>query len=204
MKKSSPSKHYSWLMGADMYLATSVILCEEMLKSYVSPKKLNCLNSDQKIDKKCGFTSVNNDYEMLMPVIFNFKHGMELYLKALIMQVDPNQEYPTTHDLLRLLDNLIVAIKNTDNIKKKDILEILDKQLRSLIEKYYYGLYAFSSYKIEPDIKNEAERYPEYKNENCYKIGELCDTVCKELLDGIKVDVINSQNYFRENVLKKI
>jgi hypothetical protein len=119
MKKSSPSKHYSWLMGADMYLATSVILCEEMLKSYVSPKKLNCLNSDQKIDKKCGFTSVNNDYEMLMPVIFNFKHGMELYLKALIMQVDPNQEYPTTHDLLRLLDNLIVAIKNTDNIKKK-------------------------------------------------------------------------------------
>ena len=75
-KKSDKTKHYNWLMGADMYLATSVILCDEMLKSYVSPKDLECLNDDQKIDKRCGFTSCNPDYEMLMPAIFNLKHGI--------------------------------------------------------------------------------------------------------------------------------
>jgi hypothetical protein len=204
-KKSDPNKQYNWLMGADMYLAASVILCEKMLESYVSPKELNCLNMDQQIDKKCGFTSANPDYEMLMPVIFNFKHGIELYLKALIMQVDPKQEYPATHhDLRKLLDNLIVTIKNTNNTQKKNILEILDKELRNLIEKYYYGLYAFSYYKVEADINNEAERYPEYKNNNCYEIDDLCDVVCNELLKEIRVDVVNLQKYLREKVLKKI
>ena len=111
-KKSDKTKHYNWLMGADMYLATSVILCDEMLKSYVSPKDLECLNDDQKIDKRCGFTSCNPDYEMLMPAIFNLKHGIELYLKALTMKINPKQEYSQNHDLLILLNSLINEIKN--------------------------------------------------------------------------------------------
>lgn len=190
-------------MGADMYLATSVILCNEMLKSYVSPKNLNCLNNDQQIDKKCGFTSANSDYEMLMPVIFNLKHGVELYLKALIMQVNLKQEYLLSHDLLFLLNNLIIEIKKVKP-KEKNVLDILDKRIRIKIEKYYFGLYAFSQYKVNPDINNEAERYPEYQNYNCYKIEKLYKIVGNELLNEIKEDIVTIQKDFRENIYKKI
>ena len=190
-------------MGADMYLATSVILCDEILKSYISPKNLNCLNSIQKIDKRCGFTSANPDYEMLMPVIFNLKHGIELYLKALIMQINLKQEYPISHDLLFLLSNLIIEIKKVKP-KEKDILNILDKKMRLKIEKYYFGLYAFSQYKINPDINNEAERYPEHKNYNCYDVEKLYEKVGNELLNEIKEDVVVIQEDFREHIFLKI
>ena len=193
-------------MGADMYLATAVILSKIMLKSYKSPKELNCLNNDQQIDRYCEFTSANPDYEMLMPIIFNFKHGIELYLKALIMIINPNQEYPVTHDLIFLLNRLIAEIikLNSQEDVQKDVLDLLDGKMRNTIGKYYFGLYAFSRYKANPDIYNEAERYPEYQNSNCYKIDGLRNKVCKGLIGDIEEDIKNLQKYFREEIFKKI
>ncbi len=200
IRKSDLGKHYNWLMGADMYLAASVVLCKRMLKSYRSP--ISSLNNGQQIDKECGFTSSNPDYEMLMPVIFNLKHGIELYLKALIMQIDHKLEYPISHDLIVLLNTLIRQIQKKD--QKYIKLELLDKDLRSCIEKYYYGIYAFASIRAEADICNEAERYPEYQNTNCYKIKELYKLDMHTLLNDIKTDCIYLQKTFREEILKKI
>src|SRR5680860_220525 len=188
-KKSDKTKHYHWLMGADMFLASSVILCDQMLMSYVSPKKMNCLNNIQQIDKRCGFTSANPDYEMLMPVIFNLKHGIELYLKALIMQIGLEQEYPQSHDLLSLLNSLIEKIGKKQFVES-DCKTILDEKLRNIIEKYYFGTYAFSVDQSHPDTNNEAERYPEYRNNVCYKIDELHKKVHNELLNEIKGDIV--------------
>ncbi len=185
-------------MGADMYLAAAIILCDEMSKSYNSP--IRSLNHGQQIDKRCGFTSANPDYEMLMPVIFNLKHGIELYLKALIMQVNTGQEYPTSHDLLKLLNQLILEINNN---KYNIDLKLLDQDLREIIEQYYFGLYAFALYKINPDIKNEAERYPEHINDNCYEIKDLYDINFYKLLNKIKKDCVDIQRLFRENVYKR-
>lgn len=201
LKKSNRNKHYNWLMGADMYLAAAVILCDEMLKSYISPFK--DFNNDQQIDKKCGFTSVNPDYEMLMPTIFNLKHGVELYLKALIMRVNSHQGYPVEHDLIGLLNCLIRELQNGAHHSKIDIA-ILDNDLREIIENYYFGLYAFVQQKAYPDIYNEAERYPEYQNNSCYKIENLYDIVGNQLLTKIKNDCVNIQRLFREDILKKI
>ena len=184
-----------------MYLATSFLLCNEMKESFASP--INCLNNDQQIDKKCGFTSSNPDYEMLMPVIFNLKHGIELFLKAFLMKTNLKQEYPTSHDLLILLNFLISNIIN-NKPKEKKVIEILNKDIREIIEKYYYGLYAFSKYKINPDTNNEAERYPEYRNCNCYKIDNLFDLNYNELLEMIKKDIQYIQKFFREEIYKKV
>lgn len=202
IKKSDNSKHYNWLMGADMYLAASVILCDEMLHSYRSP--IPGLNHDQQIDKKCGFTSCNPDYEMLLPVIFNLKHGVEIYLKALIMQVHTNQEYPQSHDLLYLLNQLIREINSHRTGEFKIDVDALDKDLRAVIERYYFGLYAFSKQKSYPDINNEAERYPEYQNNSCYKIEKLHELNMKSVLEQVKKDCKYVQKILRENVLKKL
>ena len=199
-KKSDEDKHYNWMMGADMYLATAVILCDKMLESYISP--IEALNSVQQIDKKCGFTSANPDYEMLMPVVFNLKHGAELYIKALIMQTHPKLEYPTSHDLLALLDVLIKNLRT--NGLEDNIVNALDQDARAIIEKYYYGLYAFSTVKTTPDINNEAERYSEYRNANCYQIKELFNVVNVDLVESIKKDCVILQRIFREEIYRKI
>ena len=201
LRKSDNSKHFNWLMGADMYLAASFLLSQELSCSYRCPKDLGSLNDDQRIDKKCGFTSSNVDYEMLMPIIFNLKHGIELYLKALTMKINPQQKYPESHDLLDILNNLILEIKEN---KGSSILSTFNKEVRGIIEKYYYGLYAFSKDKNNPDKNNEAERYPEHCNCNCYKANNLYDIDFSILLKGIKKDIQFIQKFLREDVYKKL
>jgi hypothetical protein len=206
IKKSNPDKHYNWLMSSDMYMAASVILCDEMLKSYTSP--ITSLNSDQQIDKRCGFTSSNSDYEMLMPVVFNLKHGIELFLKSLALTANPN-EIIITHDLLLLLGSAIGELekkKNKYNVDMGAMQSLLDNNVRLIVEKYYYGLYAFSTYKSNPDINNEAERYPERQNENCYKI-ELVNVdtgKLNNLIKEIRADCMELQKIFRNEIWAKL
>lgn len=196
---SSVGKNYNWLMGADMYLATSIILCDEMLKSYISP--IPSFNNIHQIDKRCGFTSLNPDYEMIIPIIFNLKHGIELYLKALTMKIRPDSKYSYSHDLIFLLNNLIKEIK----IKDDDILsQTLDKKLRNIIKKYYFGMYIPPNKSTQPDVLNEAERYPSHRNINCYKIEKLHDINMFNLLNKTKKDCVDLQKLFREEIWKKI
>jgi len=200
IRKSDKNKHYAWVVGADMYLATAVILSKVMQETYRLQTPF--FNNIQQIDKKCGFTSANPDYEMLLPLIFNLKHGIELYLKALIMQINPRLEYPEGHDLIDLLNCLISGVEE----KKQDSpkLELLDTNLRKIIEKYYFGLYAFSKVKVKPDKNNEAERYPEHRNGSCYKIDKLDSVNMSDLLLEVEKDCVELQKQFRENILKKI
>ena len=119
------------------------------------------------------------------------------------MQINLNQEYPQSHDLLFLLNNLIIEIKKMKP-KEEGALNTLDKKMRPKIEKYYFGLYAFSKYKINPDSNNEAERYPECRNYNCYKVEKLYEIVNIGLLNEIRKDIITIQEDFRENIFLKI
>lgn len=134
---------------------------------------------------------------MLLPVIFNFKHGMELYLKALIMYFHINEEYPLTHDLFVLFGELK---KNS-----KVYSSLLDNKFEQIINKYYFGLYYFADDECCPDINNEAERYPEYQNKNCYKVDDLVGIDdYNKLLIQIKDDIIEAQRIFREEIYKKL
>lgn len=199
-KKSTKEKYGAWIMSADMYLASSFILLDELKKSYRSP--ILRMNSIQRIGKKCGFTSTNHDCEIFLPAIFNLKHGVELYLKALIMQLNSKIEYPITHDIVELLNKLIVEVRNKD--KKDDKINLLDKDVRKIIEKYYFGNYAFSDTKSQNDKNNEAERFPEYQYDNCYEVKDLYNLDFFNLIPIIKKDCVDLQKYFREDILKKI
>jgi hypothetical protein len=135
-------------------------------------------------------------------IIFNLKHGIELFLKALIMRTDSNEEYSQSHNLIELLNTEISIMKR----KKVDnnAINILDKNVRFVIEKYYYGLYAFSKNNNNPDINNEAERYPEHRNKNCYEIKNLWDVVDGKLIEEIMNDCRDIQKNLRNNVFFKI
>lgn len=135
---------------------------------------------------------------MLLPVVFNLKHGIELYLKAMIMRMNKNQEYPQSHDLIELL-NVLTCLLQDQNFDSS-VIETLDGDVRNIVEKYYYGLYAFSKYRNRPDKNNEAERYPERKQQSCYEINNLEKVVTNDLLNGIKQDCITVEMKLRENV----
>jgi len=64
--KNSVEKRYDWLMGADMYMAACIILCEEMLLTFSS--SFPVLNITKRIDKQVGFTSANPDQGYYNPV----------------------------------------------------------------------------------------------------------------------------------------
>lgn len=202
MKKinSNKNKHYHWLMSADMYFATTVILCKKLEESFISD--INCLNDDQKIGKYCGFNSSNPDYELLMPIVFNLKHSIELYLKALSMIFESSNQYVPNHDLENQLNDLISVL----NSKGVDggLLKLLDEDIRQVINKYYYGTYAFNNTNINPDLKNEAERYPEVANKGCYKIQDLYSIVDRNLIVKIKEDAIYLRNTLRDEIYLKL
>jgi len=196
--KNSVEKRYDWLMGADMYMAACIILCEEMLLTFSS--SFPVLNITKRIDKQVGFTSANPDDEMLLPAVFNFKHGLELYLKVLVMAIKNLPTYkdePPCHDL----KSLIKKIRNL--LKDKEMFESLNA-VESIVDKYYYGSYAFvdKSDKNHPDKSNEAERYPERKNTSCYQIKNLETIVSHDLLKTIIQDCRSAQGQLRKMLMR--
>ncbi len=192
--KSNSSKHYNWIVSADMYLASSVLLAKELIKSF--PSYNNIFNPIQQIGKKCGFSSSNPDYEILLPIVFNLKHGVELYLKALIMNIDKDKEYPHEHNLKKIIDSLNNKLKGEIELKNELI------KLVGIINKYYYGTYAFTKEKNSPDINNEAERYPELRNKDCYEICNLFSNVNRQLIEMIIKDTQDLQKGLRNLLIK--
>lgn len=194
---SDSNKHYNWLMIADMYFAATVILCKELKNSYISPQ--NTLNNNtQRIGKKCGFTSSNPDYELLMPIVFNMKHAIELYLKSLIMIFEKENKYPQTHNLIELLDKFLSILK--EKKLNGNTIKLLNYKIRKIIERYHFGIYAFTRKKDRPDLYNEAERFPEYKNIKCYEIKKLYTKVDRNLINKIESDCISLRNDLRDKV----
>lgn len=79
---------------------------------------------------------------LIFPIIFNFKHGIEIYLKSIIGM--KNSEFDRIHDLLNLL--------KTADIKNEKINDIIKKYASSNL---------FLSGIEKTDANNEFERYPQ-------------------------------------------
>ena len=64
---------YDWMVMPDSYFATALLCCETLLRSNI--------NLDAGAFK--GFSSEHPNYELIRPLVFNFKQGIELYVKGL-------------------------------------------------------------------------------------------------------------------------
>src|SRR5437868_1070285 len=94
--KSKSSRHYEWLVMPDSYFAISLVLCRK-IPAWQFPQDI--VNGSD-IFTELGFRSGHPNYELIYPIIFNLKHGIELYLKGL-GNID-HGEYQHEHDLKRL------------------------------------------------------------------------------------------------------
>lgn len=167
LKKSNPKKTYNWEVWPQAYFDLAIIGCDWLLDELLNKEYARSENSKT-------YKSIQLADYTILPIVHNFKHGIELYLKALSILM--GGEYDgSNHDLIILLNTLIVRInEKKQNTKRDEVLKILDEDVRLIIERYYFGTYLFNNrYKVMPDVNNQAERYPET---NAYQIPEplLC------------------------------
>lgn len=167
MKTSNPRKHYDWLVWPQAYFDMAIIGCNWLIET--SRDEMYGRPKNSKIHQ-----SIQPSEYLVLPIVYNLKHGIELCLKGLLA-VFQGEYDGNNHDLISLLNLLISKImeKGKLSAERTKILQALDSDVRGVIEKYYLGCYfGEGRYKNRPDIKNQAERYPETKSDESYDIPE--------------------------------
>lgn len=222
INQSNPKKHYEWCVMPQVYIATSLKIHKaiEIEKNlYDSPISYNICDE---VD-----ISGHADYHFIYPVVYNFKHGIELWLKG-IGNIN-HVEYLYSHDLFKLFNftknklennynNLIDkynAIKDADtkvfNECKEQGIKIIGKpndfknhlnefstNVWPIIKKYYYGTYISSNAcQNKPDLQNEAERYPEVSRPKVYKIPFDYSWVTYDIISNLIRDIEEIYRIFR-------
>ena len=128
----------------------------------------------------------HENYEIIRAVIYNIKHGIELYIKCL--SIINLGLYFRVHDIKKLLK----YYKEIFNPITKNIINVLEKKIYDKIKKYYFGGYINEELRKFDDF-NTAERYPEGK---AYSIPGNHSFVSVELVYEIMNDIILFQKEF--------
>ena len=197
MLKSKPVKikkedRYDWMVMPDSYLATALLCCNVLLNSqnnfYTFARQI--LGSSAFKD----FRSHHPNYELIRPLIFNFKQGIELYIKGLAGLFVG--EYEFCHDIREIFEQGIRLAKK-ESVEKYNFFNNLHKETWIIIQKYYYGNYipTHTDYG-NPDKMNISERYP--RNGSGYDLGNYFSWVTIEKIEEIKKDILALEKIFAE------
>lgn len=187
-KRILKAVRYEWAVFGDAYLGAAFYLSQRA-------------HSGQDFFKEIEFTSYHPNDHLIWPIIFNFKHGIELYLKCLSGLTSRNFLY--NHDPQDLFQKLKKNIRGTKEQKKKkiEVIKRLKNDVWSIVEKYYLGKYICNNRTFKFDIKNEAERYPQndraYKMPDPYKwLNKISKNTGLTALDQIQADILKIHKVF--------
>lgn len=182
----------------DAYLATALTLCNLAKKnsSYYMSKN----GEEGNVFGALRFASSHPNYELVYPIIYNFKHGIELYLKGL-SNIDFGK-YKGVHDIKIIFEFLKDHAKDKGNPNHSAIRDLYNS-CWPVIEKYYYGTYIPGrKSKNSPDKYNEAERYPEkklgQKKGRLYKIKDVHSWAKEAFFDKVENDIRFIEKHFAQ------
>lgn len=183
--------HYDWAIMGDLYFSVSFLLCDELLKYSTMADHVHCSNE---ILKSQEFHSAHANYNLIYPLIYNFKHGIEVSFKTISVLITGKNIWG--HDLRKILEelenDLITKSSNKQAIKK------IIQEMHPIINKYFYGRY-IPGYKGKNfDVKNQAERYPYTKDKKypVYKIKDIYEWMTRDVLQEIRRDIKKTENEF--------
>lgn len=147
IKKITKLSQYEWGMYFGSYLKIAEVGLEELRsKKYVKAGFDRMFFYDQKL--------------LLIPIIWNLKHSIEIAVKALGINID--KQYLQSHDLDKLIADLLQTIKRL-NIKN-DLSQKTIQRFAEIIYKYYkcefWDKKFIKTGNIE-DVQNDLFRYPE-------------------------------------------
>jgi hypothetical protein len=132
---------YEWLVISKSYFQCALMnarILREQLSNFA-------ITEDSPLDfflKKIYGNYPQSCEYLIFPIIFNFKHGIEIYLKSIVGI--RNSKFYKNHDLFNLL-------KDAD---------IKDEKIKYVIKKYARS-HLFLPCNKKNDIQNEFERYPQ-------------------------------------------
>ncbi|MFH1534143.1 MAG: hypothetical protein ABID64_04395 [Nitrospirota bacterium] len=187
---------YDWAIFPQFYFLSAKILCKKIQDNleFIGKPGFKKIFFNSKISTEYKFPGHPNSY-LIFPIIFNLKHGIEIYIKTL-SNLD-HDKYLTEHDYKKLFNYLI---DNAKNKKNKSIFEKLKKDIWPIISKYYFGTFIQENIEWDGDIQNQAERYPH--RENCYKIPSNFHWITEDLIRTILDDINSLQYNFRDAWIK--
>ncbi|OGZ44068.1 MAG: hypothetical protein A3J55_01405 [Candidatus Ryanbacteria bacterium RIFCSPHIGHO2_02_FULL_45_17b] len=160
--KASDNK-YDWVVFAFSYFDIAKLACQELLD--------NRENKHSKSESMPNF--VYNPSDLFISIVFNIKHGMEVFIKTL--SIFAYGEYDMSHDISDLFEIVQKKLKklniqplsyNGDNVTQEDI-DNLPKNLTKIEKsiKYFYTLdflkKKIASYYMVSDTMNDIFRYPD-------------------------------------------
>ena len=124
------------------------------------------------------------DQILLIPIIWSFKHSIELLFKAFHIRI--NQEFSSVHDNTQLhneIKNTFTNLGITDQKLLEELIILSDK---------YFKLQFWSSFVISNsdihDDSNDIFRYPESRVNFSLNIEELCKVTMENKLE-LKKDI---------------
>lgn len=135
------NRKYEWLIISQSYFQCALMnarVLKEKLSNY-------SVSEDSPLDfclKKIYGDYLQSYEYLIFPIIFNFKHGIEIYLKAIAGI--KNNEFNKEHNLLSLWREI----------------EETDEKIKCIIRKYAFG-HLFLPVNSILDKENEFERYPQ-------------------------------------------
>lgn len=188
--KIKPGDKYDWMVMPDSYFAAALLCCDALLQSE------NNFDTNARQIMDCGvfknFRSCHSNYELVRPLVFNFKQGIELYIKGIAGMF--MGEYVHCHDIRDIFEHSIQLAKISSNDEYKFFTNLY-KETWPIIEKYYYGLYipTHTDYG-HPDKLNISERYP--RCETGYDLGDYFLWVTIEKIEEIRKDIYSLEKIF--------
>ena len=200
-------KQYKWLGFAQDYLSCAELLCWEMLEQHYVYDPFDT-------GKQWARFPMHN---IFIPMMFNLKHGIELFLKMLRMvMVDKIEKGKNGHDIAYLFsllkkevdsDYIQDELHNTDTTTKnpgdKINLEIATENVKNLVSnfseiervtmKYYEGEILLKSVPNKSlsfvDSDNTMFKYPENSSGQNIEYDTFVEKITKEDVKVILADV---------------
>ncbi len=176
---------------------------------FIFTKSYLLLASDGCLELKKDIENINKNKILIISILFNFKHSIELILKTISLKL--YSDYLHIHDVLWLLDNLNKKIKNNDYLKIKWFLDYVNfttnegydtkiyiniediksiiKRIKKIVCDYYY-LNIINPFLLEKNIEdknNTLFKYPEYWKYINYK--KLVKEIDVEMVNNIFEDI---------------
>jgi len=191
LQKQKKEDGYDWMVMPDAYFATALLLCDNLLKSQ------HTLGNGRKIIDnsifKKYFRSPHYNHEVIRPLVFNFKQGIELYVKGLAGY--HSEEYLFSHDIREIFEEVVQRNKKSNSAEKYKLFVKLHADTWPIIQKYYFGLYIPEQYDYaHPDKMNISERYP--RCGEGYDLGRYYSWVTIEKIEEIKRDILALEKIF--------
>ena len=170
-------------------------LIENVLKETVKQGNLHMLISDKHVTQDEYMDKTKwSDFHILVPILFNFYHGLELLMKGLCLLTD-DKKFKPIHNIEELLECIRDNAKINESIKNILGKHIKLEQLQSDYLKNF-----LTNNNLSINEMYGVLRYPSDKNlEEIYKYGDLRYKE-KKLIEYFKQIIEDSNNLRIESV----